>query len=293
MELIIQGDRMQVVEGITAEYPYVLNRADGNETAVPWHWHEEVEFSYVVRGKLRVTVAGRNYVFQPGEGFYINTNILHTMEPADPQEGVYWYSYMFHPMFLSGHYKSVFETKYMSPILKNKRCDLIPFFGQDVRQQQILQLLLQAEQLEEQPGGEFRIRNIFSEIWLLLMGVIEASAESFRLTNPVNQERIQSMLTYIHRHYHEKITLEQIAAAAVVSKRECLRCFQSCIQKTPFEYLLDYRVQIAEKLLQTTTLSITEIALQTGFSNSAYFTKVFKALRKISPSQYRKKNGLT
>ena len=80
----------------------------------------------------------------------------------------------------------------------------------------------------------------------------------------------------------------QIAAAAVVSKRECLRCFQSCIQRTPIEYLLDYRIQMAERLLRTTELPVTEIALQTGFSNSAYFTKVFRQLRGLSPSQFRK-----
>lgn len=288
MELIIRSDHMQEVEGITAEYPYVLNRADGNETRVPWHWHEEVEFSYVVRGALQVTVSGRSYVFQEGEGFYINSNILHTMEPADPQQGVYWYSYMFHPMFLGGHYKSVFETKYISPVLKNKNYEIATFYGENDNQKKILQLLLQAAELQDQDGSEFRIRNVFSDIWLILMRELEEMEHSAKLARPVSQERIQTMLSYIHQHYHEKITLDQIAAAAIISKRECLRCFQSCIQKTPFEYLLDYRIRMSEKLLRTTSLPITEIALQTGFSNSAYFTKVFKELRTISPSQYRK-----
>ena len=96
------------------------------------------------------------------------------------------------------------------------------------------------------------------------------------------------MMDYIHQHYGEKLTLEQIAAAAAVSKRECLRCFRDCIGKAPFAYLLEYRVQVAERLLRTTDLPVTEIALQTGFNGSAYFSKVFRELRQISPSQYRK-----
>ena len=50
MELIIRSDHMQEVEGVTAEYPYVLNRADSASIRVPWHWHEEVEVSFVRRG---------------------------------------------------------------------------------------------------------------------------------------------------------------------------------------------------------------------------------------------------
>ena len=288
MELIIRNDHMQEVEGITAEYPYVLNSVDGRDTKVPWHWHEEVEFSYVVRGDLRVTVAGHSYVFGQGEGFYINTNILHTMEPEDPEKEVLWHSFMFHPMFLGGHYKSVFETKYMAPVLKNKNYELAPFRGDDENQRQILQLLQQAAAMQGQPGCEFRIRNCFSDIWLILMEELRELENSAKLLKPVSQERIQAMLTFIHTHYREKLTLEQIAGAAIVSKRECIRCFRQCIQKTPFEYLLDYRIRMAEKLLHTTALPVTEIALQTGFSNSAYFTKLFRERTGCSPSLYRK-----
>lgn len=288
MELIIRSDHMQEVQGITAEYPYVLNSVDGRDTKVPWHWHEEVEFSFIVRGSLRVTVAGHSWVFGPGEGFYINTNCLHTMEPEDPEVGVFWHSFLFHPMFLGGHYKSVFETKYMAPILKNKKYELAPFRGENENQRQILRLLQQAAGLQGQEGSEFRIRNCFSDIWLILIQELQELEQNAKLLKPVSQERIQAMLTFIHQHYREKLTLDQIADAAIVSKRECIRCFQRCIQKTPFEYLLDYRVRMAEKLLRTTALPVTEIALQTGFSNSAYFTKLFRERLGCSPSQYRK-----
>lgn len=289
MELIIRSNHMQEVAGISAEYPYVLNRPDGRETRVPWHWHEEVEFSYVTRGSLRLTVSGRSECFREGEGFYINSNILHTMEPEDPEQGVLWNSYMFHPVFLGSHYKSVFDTKYMAPVLTNKNYELATFRNHNSRQKAILTLLRQAAEQQGQPYSEFRIRNLFSEVWILLMQELQELEENAKLTKPVSQERIQTMLAFIHRHYHEKLTLEQIAGAAIIGKRECLRCFQTCIQKTPFEYLLDYRIQMAEKLLKTTGLTVTEIALQTGFSNSAYFTKVFRQLRGVSPSQYRKR----
>ncbi len=288
MKLIIHGNRMQEVEGVTAEYPYVLNRADSRQMRVPWHWHDEVEFSYVRQGALLVTVSGRQYEFTAGEGFFLNANVLHAMEAADPGQGALWDSHMVHPMLLGGSYKSVFDTKYMAPVLRNRKFELAVYRDDNANQREILSLLLRASDEQKGEFSEFRTRNTFAEIWLLLIKELEYLENNAKLHKPVSQERIQIMLEYIHRHYGEKVTLEQIAASALVSKRECLRCFQSCIRKSPFEYLTDYRIQAAEALLRTTDLPVTEIAMHSGFSSSAYFAKTFKELRGISPSQYRK-----
>jgi len=288
MELIIGSNHMQDVEGVTAAYPYVLNHADSREIRVPWHWHEEVEFSYVRHGTLQVTISGQRHSFQAGEGFFHNTNILHAMEPVSEAEGAVWDSHMMHPALLGGQAKSVFDTKYMAPVLKNRKFELAAFRGDNENQKNILQLLQEVTNVQSDRNREFRTRNLFSEIWLLLIRELEDLEYHARLPKPVSQERIQIMLEYIHQHYAERMTLEQIAAAAIVSKRECLRCFQSCIQKTPVEYLLDYRIRMAERLLRTTRISVTEIAMQTGFSDSAYFSKTFRQLRGMTPSQYRK-----
>lgn len=285
MELIIGSDHMQDVADVTAEYPYALHPlVSSAETRVPWHWHEEVEFSLVRRGALQVTVAGRRQVLEAGDGMFLNTNVLHAMAAADPDVETVWDSHMLHPVLLGGHYKSVFDSKYLSPVLKNKRCDLIVFRPDSGARQTLLALLAEAAEVQDQPDSEFRTRNIFSDIWLLLM----KEAEKQNAPPPVSQERIQLMLAYIQQHFREKLTLEQIAAAAAVSERECLRCFRSCIQTTPFSYLTDYRIQVAERLLRTTDRSVTEIALETGFADGAYFAKLFRQARSVSPSQYRK-----
>lgn len=288
MDLIIRGNRMQDVAGVTAAYPYLLNHARSSELRVPWHWHEEVEFSFVRSGTLRIILAGRQYEIQEGEGCFLNANVLHSMEPADPTAEAVWDSHMVHPMLLGYQCKSVFDAKYMAPVLNNKRFELAVFQHGDENQEEILCRLQRLDEIQDHEFCEFLTRNLLSEIWLFLLQEMRDLENHAKLIKPVSQERIQIMLEYIHQHYQEKLTLEQIAASAMVSTRECLRCFQLCIQKTPFAYLLDYRVQMAETLLRTTDLPITEIAMETGFSNSAYFSKVFKEMRNISPSQYRK-----
>lgn len=293
MELVIRSNQLQEVEGISAQYPYVLNRVSSAQTRVPWHWHEEVEFSLVRQGALKVSIAGHSHIIRQGQGFFINANILHAMEPAEPDMEVLWDSHMLHPMLLGSHYRSIFDTKYMAPILRDRNCELVVFRDDETAGKAMLALLEAAAAAQEQEYSEFQTRNLFSEIWLLLMQTVAQLEQDANRPRPVSQERIQTMLAFIHQHYAEKLTLDQIAAAAIISRRECLRCFQSCIQKTPFAYLLDYRVRMAEQLLRTTSLPITQIALQTGFGTSAYFTKIFRQHRGITPGQYRKNIGST
>ena len=50
---------------------------------VPWHWHEEVEFVYVREGSMRLLTAGQERSFEKGEGFFINTNVLCSLENQD------------------------------------------------------------------------------------------------------------------------------------------------------------------------------------------------------------------
>ena len=89
-------------------------------------------------------------------------------------------------------------------------------------------------------------------------------------------ERLKTMMQFIHACYGEKITLEQIAASAGISPRECSRCFQRCIKISPMNYLNDYRVRMAARLLSQTGRTILSISEQCGFSSSSYFGKLFQ-----------------
>ena len=96
------------------------------------------------------------------------------------------------------------------------------------------------------------------------------------------------MMTFIHGNYAHKITLQEIADSANISQREALRCFQKTLGRSPFDYLNEYRLSEAKKLLAETEMTISEAALQTGFSNSAYFGKVFKKAYHMTPKEYQK-----
>ena len=283
MKIKLTNSQMEQIANITSEYPYISGRVENDFT--PWHWHDELEFGYVVEGEVEIATTNKVYRLNKGEGYFINTNVLASMKY--PKNGSLDY-FLFHPTFLSGHFRSIFETKYLNPILQNKKIDLIELRGSNSNQKEILKKLYQASLLREEKDTEFQTRNIFSEIWLLLIEEIRQMKISSTPVSTTNQERLLTMMLYIQEHYSDKITLEEIASSAVISTREALRCFQNSIHQTPFEYLISYRIDMAKKLLRSSELSVTEIAIRTGFSNSAYFSKIFKRTCHMTPLAYRK-----
>jgi len=283
MKLRIRSNQMEEVEGLYNEYPYVFHHVDLSRTRIPWHWHEALEFCYVHQGSVKVSTAGQTLVFEKEQGFFINSNVLTAMTEGD---GCIIDSHLFHPVFLGGHFKSVFETKYLDPVIQNRNLDLLPLRGETKVQTQLLQKLRQLSLLQSQENVEFQTRNLISEMWLLLLDELQNARPTG--SGAKNQDRILTMLAFIQENFGQKLSLQDIANAGAVSTRECLRCFQAAIRQSPVEYLLEYRVQMAMKLLETTDLPVTEIAMQTGWGSSSYFAKMFHRFRGKTPNAHRK-----
>lgn len=279
-------NQRETVAGVTTEYPYSMHIADFKAGPIPWHWHEEVEFGYVLNGQIEITLANRTYHISKNQGYFTNSNVLSRFSKTT--DTVLAHTHLFHPIFLSGHFKSIFETKYLDPVIHNKNIDALIFTGQTPNQQKLLQKLQQASALQHQENVEFQTRNLFSELWLLLLE--EIKEQPTHTVNFQNQERVQNMLTFIHAHYGEKLTLNDIATAASVSTRECIRCFRKTIRQTPLEYVMEYRLNMAKQLLDDTAMSITEVSYHCGFSSNAYFGKIFREKCGMTPLQYRNRN---
>lgn len=283
MKLRIRSNQMEEVEGLYNEYPYVFHHVDLSKTTIPWHWHEAVEFCYILSGSVKVSTAGQTQVFRKGEGLFLNSNVLMAMTEGND---CVLDSHLFHPVFLSGHFKSVFETKYLNPVIQNRNLDMLPLRGETPIQNQLLQKLRQLSRLQEQQDVELQTRNLVSEIWLLLLE--ELKHTEIRSVPAKNQDRILTMLAFLQENYAQKLTLQDIAEAGAVSTRECLRCFRSSIHQSPMEYLMEYRIQAAARLLESTELSVTEISMRTGWGSGSYFTKTFREFRGKTPNAYRK-----
>ena len=99
--------------------------------------------------------------------------------------------------------------------------------------------------------------------------------------------RLHRMLTYIHEHYAEEMTLNDIAAAAHVSRSEAGRCFKAYMGCSPVEALIRYRLQMARRLLSDTSRTLQEICYACGFNSVNYFSRQFRRVYGSAPGQMR------
>lgn len=141
-------------------------------------------------------------------------------------------------------------------------------------------------------GGELKelhIHHLCETLWDALYrsgkGVFRWDAQS--PVHDLSGYRVQAMMQYIRRQYAQHIYLADIAAAAHVSKSEALRCFRATVHTTPVEYLIEYRLATAARILKTENMKISDVAERVGFENISYFCRVFKRKYGLSPGQYR------
>jgi len=131
--------------------------------------------------------------------------------------------------------------------------------------------------------------NYLGILWLNLIREMKGEIKDSASTISNDNERVKLSLEYIHKYYTDNILLDNIAMASNISKSECCRSFKRILKVTPFEYLMEYRISKASELLLKNKESISNIALNVGFSGISYFGKVFKKYKNCTPSDYRNK----
>ena len=101
--------------------------------------------------------------------------------------------------------------------------------------------------------------------------------------------RIKKAIRYMNENYASRLGLEDIAAASNLSKSEFCRCFKRITRQTAFEYLMDLRIRKSLQLLEGEGLSVTETALNSGFSSSSYYTEIFRRYMGCTPREYMRR----
>jgi len=286
--LNLNDSRKELQPHGTLDFPcagYSDRYTDRTEYVIPWHWHEELEIIYVKAGTLKVQIPAKSFFLRTGNCIIINSGILH-YAAANPACEIN--SLVFSPGLVTGNDDSVFAKKYVGPLISCTSFNeylLKPEENKDI----IDNFVNAFEALSNNaPGYEFIVRENLSAICFFLYQ--QYNPELAPENTGLNQDtlRIQKMLAYIHSRFSEHLTLSDIAKAADIGERECLRCFQRTIQISPMQYLLKYRImQGAGFLIKNPADSISEIAALCGFDSPSHFSKIFRRFYNCTPKEYR------
>ncbi len=284
---IDERGRELTAHGTTA-FPIACYHDDLQLAPVPWHWHQELEAAVVESGCCTVAIGQEKRQLQAGEGFFVNASVLHGVWIQGSQD-CRLHSLVFHPRLVGGSLDSVFYGQYLQPILDRRDLEGLWLAPSDTWQRQMLAAVEEAWQacVQEGPGYEFAVRQGLSSLVFCLYSHLQPAVQDLQGRSLRDAERIKAMLSYIHDHYSGPMSADAIAASALISPSECLRCFRATIGTSPMQYVKRYRLQQAARQLKTTAGKVADIADRCGFQDISYFTRAFRAEFGCTPSQYR------
>ncbi len=258
----------------------------GPYACVPLHWHREVELVYVRQGTALCLLTGDRLTLAAGEGVFIHSGVIHSFESPAVAEII---SILFMPEFIAQENSTAFE-RCIAPFTETNRSHAhlkpgVPWQAETLRDI----LALSDTAVAGGPTLELDIHTIACRMWSRLFThmaeiVPLARAEQSALM----YARLRRMVACIERGFAERLTLADIAAGASISKSEALRCFRSGMQTTPIEYLNRCRLNFARMRLLSTAAPISDIAVEAGFTSTAYFDRVFRRNSGMSPAAYRR-----
>lgn len=261
---------------------------------VEWHWHSELEFVEILQGAIECHIGEEIIELREGDTFFINSGVIHKYQaPKVCREKQCMFSdILFLPEIIAPNSSLIYE-KYIRPIVLYGKPFLVMRQTQAWKESvQNLYHHIVNVCLAEEDLTELRIQAGILELWTRLFHYLyREESEQQENKNILAQARLRKMMQFIWDHFHEKITLDDIAASANISKSAALRCFRSGMQTSPVGYLNDFRLNRAKELLLTSHSTVSEIAVSVGFDNVGYFDRVFRRTFGLTPKQFAKQGG--
>ena len=260
----------------------------GKSGANMLHYHDYTELLFGLSGTAQVYIGSRSTLLEQGGLIVIQAGDAHNVIFAGaPCEYIV---VKFLPQTLISAEQTGAEFGYALTLMERSP-DRQSFFSPDDLEKTDIPALLQHMMKEweaEQFGYELSLRADLTRVILFLIRRWkETSPWMQEGTRAADRETLRIALLYIGEHYAE-VSERDVAEICGISTVGVSRLFSRVMKCTFLGYLCDVRLREAEKLLLTTDRSITEIAMQTGFSTSAYFISKFRQAKGVTPYRYRR-----
>ena len=243
------------------------------------HSHAYYEIYYLAKGERLLLFDDRLHTLSAPAIIVIPPWVMHKTEGGP---------YLRYNIYVSPQYLNGFEEKTLQslslkslPLSKTEHTILLDLFEEAVN-------------MHSQPDYKSIQHALFSYFIVRLSKMkIESKAET-ELNNQKSSQKTSpvtlKVLSYIHEHYRENITLEDLSQQFHIAKSTLNYDFKAAISCTPIKYMRNYRLTKSKELLIQSSKSIHEIADECGFSSPNYFGLIFKMDEGISPAAYRKLN---
>ncbi len=290
MQIITNQFQKELKQHGNEQFPFLVSYQKLSEYesgSFMWHWHPEIEITYVQKGTMCYKVNHMVYHLKEGDIVFNNSGALHsgTMEN---QEDCAYIPVTFDSRLIYGFFQSTINSKYVDPVIQDSMLPAICIDQSESWHRPFREYLLRIIALDEKKPDfyELDITICLQSMWRLLLEHITYEPQASR-ENSLEYDRIKKILSYIEDNYQNKITLNDIAGHIHLCESECTRLFKRHMNTTLFAFLQEYRIERSLEFLQSGE-PVSTVALNTGFSDPNYYSKVFAKIKGCSPREYRK-----
>ena len=285
MQIITNQFQKELKQHGNEQFPFLVSYQKLSEYesgSFMWHWHPEIEITYVQKGTMCYKVNHMVYHLKEGDIVFNNSGALHSGTMENQKDCAY-IPVTFDSRLIYGF----FQSKYVDPVIQDSMLPAICIDQSEPWHKPFREYLLRIIDLDEKKPDfyELDITICLQSMWRLLLEHITYEPQASR-ENSLEYDRIKKILSYIEENYQNKITLNDIAGHIHLCESECTRLFKRHMNTTLFAFLQEYRIERSLEFLQDDQ-PVSAVADKAGFSDPNYYSKVFAKIKGCSPREYR------
>lgn len=256
---------------------------------VPWHFHPEYELTYIVQSRGNRLVGDSIRNFEPGDLALLGPNLPHCW--LNLQEDIEKKGHQaeavviqFRNDFMGPKFFQKPELKIVREILE-KSANGLSFYGET--RQHIGKVMLDFPKKKpiEQFIGLIKVLRTLAKS----KEYISLSSDGFTAQlAQTESKKINQVLNYLKENFKNKIKLDEVAALTHMTPAAFCRFFKARTSKTFVQFVNEFKIGYASRLLIETDLPVSQIASESGFHNIANFNRHFSRLKETTPMRYRK-----
>jgi AraC-like DNA-binding protein len=229
---------------------------------------------YIMEGSGKFEVEDRSYTLKKGQGFLICPGIITYYQASF--DTPWHYSWV--------GFQGKMATKYLSLAGLDQKNPIF-LYNKDSYIKDCLDKMNSISQFK--PHSELKVTGL---LYLFLYKLIENNSSN-NVIEPQNRKElyVQKAVEFIEKNYSRKITISYLAKYIGINRKYLYALFKEFLNTSPKQFLLQYRMDKACELMEHTSLSIGDISRSVGYEDPLLFSKMFKNIKGMSPSNYRNK----
>lgn len=265
---------------------------EGCGIVVGSHVHEYFELLYCLDGSYEIYVNGKYFNLTKGDLALIDPMDVH--QTRSTTDGLNRYVVLkFVPDVLFFSEKPLFELKYLLPYIWVSQTHRVLFPAEMLDRDSISDIVLEIlhEYEGKEYGYEMACRITISRFFLWVLRKWHEECSLHTCVHNMDDSTLlllQKAFEFIDANHGQDLTMEQVAQVCNMSYTSFSRFFSKYAQQSFPEYLTNVRLKKASVLLTTTGKSITDVAMDVGFSTTSYFIQRFRENNGLSPGQFRR-----